>query len=65
MRHGAEVHAVGGQEQQVAAHPVELAQQHADPHGPLGDVAVDAEQLLGGHREHQLVVERAERSPCG
>ena len=64
-RHRAEVHAVGGEEQQVAGHPVQLAHQHADPHRPLGDVAVDAEQLLGGHREHQLVVERAERSPCG
>ena len=59
-RHGAEVHAVGGQEQQVAGHPVELGQQHADPHRPLGDVVVDAEQLLGGEGERQLVEERAE-----
>ena len=34
----ADVHAVGGQEQQVAAHPVQLAEQHAHPHGALGDV---------------------------
>ena len=59
-RHRAEVHAVGGEEQQVARHPVELGHQHADPHRPLRDVLVDAEQLLGGHREGQLVEERAE-----
>ena len=57
-RHRADVQAVGGQEQQVAAHAVQLGQQHADPHGPLGDVAVDAEQLLGRQREDQLVGER-------
>ena len=44
----------------MARHPVQLGHQHADPHRPLGDVVVDAEQLLGGHREHQLVEERAE-----
>ena len=59
-RHGAEVHAVGREEQQVAGHPVELGHQHADPHRPLGDLLVDAEQLLGGEGERQLVEERAE-----
>ena len=43
-RHGADVHAVGGQEQQVRRHAVQLGHEHADPHGPLGHL--DAEQLL-------------------
>jgi hypothetical protein len=59
-RHRTEVHAVGGHEQQVARHAVELGQQHPHPHRPLGDVAIDPEQLLGRHREHELVAERAE-----
>jgi hypothetical protein len=54
---GTEVHAVGGQEQQVGADAVQLAHQHADPRGPLGHL--DAQQLLGGQREHQLVEQRA------
>jgi hypothetical protein len=57
-RHGPEVHAVGGEEQQVRRHAVQLGQQHADPLGPGRDVAVDAEQRLGGQGEDQLVVER-------
>ncbi|MEZ5251801.1 MAG: hypothetical protein R2713_22115 [Ilumatobacteraceae bacterium] len=59
-RHGTEVHAVRGHEQQVAAHPVELGQQHPHPHRALGDVVFDPEELLGGEREDELVVERAE-----
>jgi hypothetical protein len=54
-RHGADVHAVGGEEQDVRRDPVELAHEHADPLGPLGDVVLDAEQRLGGQREDQLV----------
>ena len=38
--------------------PVQLAHQHADPLRPLRDVLVDAEQLLGGQGEDQLVEER-------
>ena len=57
-RHRADVHAVGGEEQQVGRHPVQLGDEHADPLRPLGDVLVDAEQLLGGERERQLVEER-------
>ena len=59
-RHGTDVHAVGRKEQQVAAHAVQFAEEHAHPHSTFRDVAVDAEQLLGGHREHQLVVERTD-----
>ena len=57
-RHRADVHAVGGEEQQVAGDPVELGEEHADPLRPLGDVLVDAEELLGGEAEHQLVEQR-------
>src|SRR4029079_4380041 len=46
-RHRADVHAVGREEQQVAAHPVELAEQHAHPDGGVGDVAVDADDARG------------------
>ena len=59
-RDRAEVHAVGGHEQQMARHAAHLGHQHADPDGPLGDVAVDAEQLLGRHGERELVGDRAQ-----
>ena len=59
-RDGAEVHAVRRHEQQVRRHAVELGEQHPHPDGPFGDVAVDPEQLLGRHRERELVGERAE-----
>jgi hypothetical protein len=55
-RHRPEVHAVGGHEQQVRRHTVELAHEHADPGGSFGDL--DAEERLGGQGEHQLVEER-------
>ena len=58
-RHGTKVEAVGRQVQQVAADPVQLRHQHPDPHGALWDRVVDAEQLLDGHGEDELVVERA------
>ena len=51
-RHGAEVHAVGGHEQQMRAHAVEFAHQHADPHSTLRDF--DAKELLGREAERQL-----------
>ena len=43
----------------MAAHPIEFRQQHAHPLRPLGNVAIDTEQLLGSHRKHELVVEWA------
>ena len=55
-RHRRHVHAVGAEEQQVRRDPVQLGQQHADPRGPGRQL--DAEQLLGGHGEDQLVEER-------
>ena len=49
----------------MAGHPVQLAHEHADPHRSLGEVLVDAEQLLGGQREGELVEERTEVvHPC-
>ena len=54
------VHAVGRHEQQVAAHAVQFAEQHPHPDGALGNVAVDTQQLLGGHAEDEFVVQRAE-----
>ena len=58
-RYGTEVHSVGRHKQQVARHSVELRQQHANPDGSLGNIAVDSEQFFCGHCEHKLVVERA------
>ena len=55
-RHGAEVHAVGGQEQHVRSEAVHLAHQHADPLRPFGHL--DAQQLLGRQREDELVEQR-------
>ena len=55
-RGGTEVHAVGGQPHQMRRHALELGQEHADPHRPRREL--DAEELLGGEREHELVVER-------
>ena len=55
---GAEVHAVGGHEEQVAGDPVQLHQQHPDPDG--AGRQLDAEQLLDRHAEHRLVRERGE-----
>ena len=44
----------------MARHAVELGDQHPDPHRPLGDLVGDPEELLGGHREDELVEERAQ-----
>ena len=55
-RHGTEIHAVRGHEQQVRADAVELAHQHADPHRTLRDL--DVEELLGGEAERQFGEER-------
>ena len=57
------VHAVGGHPHEVGRHPVELGHQHPDPVGPGRHL--DAEQLLDGQRQDQLVVERATGSPSG
>ena len=59
-RHRAKIHAVGRHKQQVAAHPVELGEQHPDPHGSVGDFAIDSEQLLGCHRKDEFVGERTQ-----
>jgi len=59
-RHRADVHAVGGQEEQVTAHAVEFAEEHAHPDRALGNVVLDAEQLLDGHREDEFVVQRTQ-----
>ena len=59
-RHSTKVHAIGCHEEQMAAHAVQLREQHAHPHGALGNVAVNAQQLLGGHREDEFVVEGAQ-----
>ena len=55
-RHRAEVHAVGGLEQEVRRDAVELDEQHADPHRPLGELEV--EEPFDREREHQLVRQR-------
>ena len=55
-RDRAEVHAVGGQEEQVAGDAVHLGHQHPDPGGPDRDL--DPEELLDGQRERQLVEQR-------
>ena len=56
-RHGANVHAVGCHKQQVAAHAVEFGHEHANPYGPLGDFAIDAQQLFGGHGKNKFAVQ--------
>ena len=55
-RDGAQVHPVGGEEQQVGGDAVQLGHEHADPLGPLRHL--DPEQPLDSHGEHELVVER-------
>ena len=55
-RDGTEIHAVGGHEQQVRAHAVELAHQHADPRRPLRNL--NTEQLFGGETEGEFGEER-------
>ena len=45
-RDRAELHAGGAEPDQVRGDPVELHHQHADRGGPLGDLVLDAEQLL-------------------
>jgi hypothetical protein len=59
-RHRAEVHAVGRHEEQMAGHPAHLGHQHPDPHGAVGNVLVDAEEFLRGHRECEFVGDRAQ-----
>ena len=55
-RHRAQVHAVGGLEQEVGGDPVEFAHKHPDPGGPWGHV--DAQQRLHGHRIGQFTKQR-------
>ncbi len=55
-RHGAEVHAVGGHEQQVRRDAVHLGHEHADPGGSLGNL--DTEEFLGGEGEGQFGEQR-------
>src|SRR5207245_624555 len=55
-RHGPQVHPVGGKEEQMGADPVELEHEHANPDRSLR--YLDTKQLLRGHGEDALVVQR-------
>jgi hypothetical protein len=57
---GAELHAAGGDGDQVRGEPVELHQQDADDAGPVGDGVLDAEQLLDREAVPGLVEERGQ-----
>ena len=57
-RDSAEVHAIRRHEQQVATHAIEFRQQHAHPLRSFWNVTINAKQLFGSQREHQLIVER-------
>ena len=52
----AEVHAVRGQKQQVRAHAVQLAHQHANPGSSRRDLR--SQQVFDGEAEHQLGEQR-------
>ncbi len=53
----AQFHAAGGDAHQVRGEPVELHQEHADDRGAVGDLVLDAEQLLHGEAVGGLVEE--------
>jgi len=55
-RHRAEVHAVGGLEQEVRADAGDLDEHHAHPGRALGELEV--EEAFHRHREHELVRQR-------
>ena len=57
-RDRAQLHAGGGQPDQVRGDPVELHHQHPDGVGPLGDLVGDAEQLLHRQAVRRLVEDR-------
>lgn len=56
-RGGAQFHTAGGDAHQVRGQPVELHQEHADEGGPVGDLVLDAEELLDGETVGGLVEE--------
>ena len=56
----ADLHAAGGDADQVGGDPVELHQEHPHDLGLLGDVVLDVEQPLDAQRVGRLVVEGAQ-----
>ncbi len=57
---GADLHAAGGEPDQVGADPLQLHEQHPNVGGPLRDLLGDAEQLLDPEAVRRLVEERRE-----
>lgn len=56
-RGGAEFHPAGGDAHEVRGQPVELHEEHADEGGAVGDLVLDAEELLDGETVGGLVEE--------
>ncbi|MDQ0986245.1 hypothetical protein QFZ71_003528 [Streptomyces sp. V2I9] len=54
----AQLHTAGGDADQVRGEPVELHQQDAQDGGPVGDLLLDAEELLDAQAVRRLVEER-------